>query len=221
MSSVPLATTRTTSQRPWPICRLRSPGDHPAARHRPERPPRRELRCLAARRRRGRAVDSRLSVPGVIARHAAAEYTVGHWRPSTRRSRRAGGGSLRLASARPQPGCGPTWYLAVRGGIVVPETLAGGAADLVSGLGPSPLRAGDVLPAGAALRAAAQRPTGHAVVRPADIGLAAQLRPGQSRCGSRSAAADLPVGGEQVGGGHRGEVRRAGVLAEIRDPNVP
>ena len=133
----------------------------------------------------------------------------------------ADAGSLRLASTRPQQGCGPTWYLAVRGGIVVPETLAGRAADLVSGLGPSPLRAGDVLPAGNALRAAAQRPTGHAVVRPADIGLAAQLRPGQSRCGSRSAAADLPVGGEQVGGGHRGEVRRAGVLAEIRDPNVP
>jgi hypothetical protein len=40
---------RTTSPRPWPICRRRSPVDLPAARHRPERRPQRELRCLAAR----------------------------------------------------------------------------------------------------------------------------------------------------------------------------
>src|ERR1019366_4647669 len=138
MSSEPLATTRTTSQRPWPICRRRSPGDHPAAHHRPERPPRRELRCLAARRRRGPAVDSRLSVPGVIARHAAAEYTVGHWRPSTRRSRRAGGGSLRLASARPQQGCGPTWWLGGAGGVVAPRGAGGGGRRGGGGGGPPP-----------------------------------------------------------------------------------
>ncbi|MDH6136480.1 biotin-dependent carboxylase-like uncharacterized protein [Kitasatospora sp. MAA4] len=41
-------------------------------------------------------------------------------------------------------------YLAVRGGIAVPPVLGSRSADLLSGLGPAPLRSGDRLPVGAA-----------------------------------------------------------------------
>ncbi|MEU8690190.1 biotin-dependent carboxyltransferase family protein [Streptomyces sp. NPDC048665] len=41
-------------------------------------------------------------------------------------------------------------YVAVRGGIAVAPVLGSRSADLLSGLGPEPLRAGDVLPLGAA-----------------------------------------------------------------------
>ncbi|WP_441248704.1 biotin-dependent carboxyltransferase family protein [Kitasatospora sp. McL0602] len=41
-------------------------------------------------------------------------------------------------------------YLAVAGGIAVPELLGSRSADLLSGLGPAPLRAGGLLPVGPA-----------------------------------------------------------------------
>ncbi|MGF1431654.1 biotin-dependent carboxyltransferase family protein [Kitasatospora sp. LaBMicrA B282] len=41
-------------------------------------------------------------------------------------------------------------YLAVRGGIAVPAVLGSRSADLLTGLGPTPLRAGDLLPVGPA-----------------------------------------------------------------------
>lgn len=41
-------------------------------------------------------------------------------------------------------------YLAVSGGVEVPPTLGSRSADLLSGLGPAPLRVGDQLPVGAA-----------------------------------------------------------------------
>lgn len=44
-------------------------------------------------------------------------------------------------------------YLAVAGGIDVPPVLGSRSTDLLSGLGPAPLRAGDVLPLGAPRRA--------------------------------------------------------------------
>ncbi|MEY9948011.1 biotin-dependent carboxyltransferase family protein [Kitasatospora sp. GAS1066B] len=40
-------------------------------------------------------------------------------------------------------------YLAVRGGIAVPPVLGSRSADLLTGLGPAPLRVGDLLPVGA------------------------------------------------------------------------
>lgn len=43
-------------------------------------------------------------------------------------------------------------YLAVRGGIVVAPVLGSRATDTMSGLGPPPLAAGDILPIGAATR---------------------------------------------------------------------
>jgi KipI family sensor histidine kinase inhibitor len=46
------------------------------------------------------------------------------------------------------PPSGLRTYLAVRGGLAVPATLGSRASDTLSGLGPDPLRAGDVLPVG-------------------------------------------------------------------------
>ncbi len=51
------------------------------------------------------------------------------------------GVELRLGLAR----VGVRTYLAVRGGIAAPETLGSAATDLLTGLGPAPLRAGDRL----------------------------------------------------------------------------
>jgi len=51
---------------------------------------------------------------------------------------------LRLAA----PGSGLRTYLSVRGGVDVPPVLGSRATDTLSGIGPNPLRAGDVLPVG-------------------------------------------------------------------------
>jgi biotin-dependent carboxylase-like uncharacterized protein len=47
------------------------------------------------------------------------------------------------------PAVGLRSYLAVRGGIGVPPVLGSRSTDTLSGLGPAPLRSGDVLPVGA------------------------------------------------------------------------
>ncbi|PRY49970.1 biotin-dependent carboxylase-like uncharacterized protein [Geodermatophilus tzadiensis] len=47
------------------------------------------------------------------------------------------------------PPSGLRTYLALRGGIDVPPVLGSRSTDVLSGLGPAPLRAGDVLPVGA------------------------------------------------------------------------
>jgi biotin-dependent carboxylase-like uncharacterized protein len=54
------------------------------------------------------------------------------------------GRTLRLAA----PSAGLRTYLAVRGGVDVPPVLGSRATDVLSGLGPAPLRVGDVLPVG-------------------------------------------------------------------------
>jgi biotin-dependent carboxylase-like uncharacterized protein len=56
----------------------------------------------------------------------------------------ADGQSLRLAS----PLVGLRTYLSVRGGIDVPAVLGSRATDVLSRLGPAPLKVGDVLPVG-------------------------------------------------------------------------
>jgi KipI family sensor histidine kinase inhibitor len=56
------------------------------------------------------------------------------------------GGVVRVGA----PAAGLRSYLAVRGGIDVPPVLGSRSADLRSRLGPAPLRAGDLLPVGAA-----------------------------------------------------------------------
>jgi KipI family sensor histidine kinase inhibitor len=54
------------------------------------------------------------------------------------------GAELRIGT----PAAGLRTYLAVRGGIDVPAVLGSRSADLLSRLGPAPLRAGDLLPVG-------------------------------------------------------------------------
>ncbi|HEY8372482.1 MAG TPA: biotin-dependent carboxyltransferase family protein [Pseudonocardiaceae bacterium] len=56
----------------------------------------------------------------------------------------AAGDVLRIGTPR----TGLRVYLAVSGGVAVPEELGSRSTDLLSGLGPAPLRAGDVLPLG-------------------------------------------------------------------------
>ena len=46
------------------------------------------------------------------------------------------------------PQAGLRSYLGVRGGIAVPETLGSRSYDTLSGIGPAPLRSGDVVPVG-------------------------------------------------------------------------
>ncbi|MBW0254736.1 urea amidolyase family protein [Cellulomonas sp. PS-H5] len=62
------------------------------------------------------------------------------------------GGVLRTGTATR----GLRLYLAVRGGVDVPRVLGSRSADRLAGLGPEPLRAGDVLPVGAQVVDAAQ-----------------------------------------------------------------
>jgi biotin-dependent carboxylase-like uncharacterized protein len=54
------------------------------------------------------------------------------------------GHTLRLAVPR----VGLRSYLSVRGGVAVPAVLGSRATDVLSGLGPAPLKAGDLLPVG-------------------------------------------------------------------------
>jgi len=46
------------------------------------------------------------------------------------------------------PSAGLRTYLSVRGGVDVPPELGSRSTDVLSGLGPAPLRAGDLLPIG-------------------------------------------------------------------------
>jgi KipI family sensor histidine kinase inhibitor len=64
------------------------------------------------------------------------------------------GSVLRLSA----PATGLRTYLAVHGGIDIPPVLGSRSADLLSGLGPRPLRAGDRLPVGSALAHAGVEP---------------------------------------------------------------
>ncbi|GAA1700167.1 biotin-dependent carboxyltransferase family protein [Fodinicola feengrottensis] len=57
------------------------------------------------------------------------------------------GGLLELGS----PATGMRTYVAVRGGIDVPPVLGSRSTDVLSGLGPAPLAAGDRLPVGSAI----------------------------------------------------------------------
>jgi KipI family sensor histidine kinase inhibitor len=107
------------------------------------------------------------------------------------------GGTVRVGA----PAAGLRSYLAVRGGIDVPPVLGSRSADLLSGLGPPPLRAGDLLPVGAPGPAAAARPADgpRAAVLPA-AGQPAELRviPGPRDDWFAAGALDLLCGGTYV-----------------------
>jgi KipI family sensor histidine kinase inhibitor len=93
------------------------------------------------------------------------------------------------------PAAGLRTYLAVRGGIDVPAVLGSRSADLLSRLGPAPLRAGDLLPVGAA---------GHAGTAAAGGGTAppgGTAHPGGT---ARPGAAGREAGGSSRAGPRRG-----------------
>ena len=95
------------------------------------------------------------------------------------------GGLLRIGA----PAAGLRTYLAVRGGVDVPAVLGSRSADLLSGLGPAPLRAGDLLPLGSAgpagaINTPAARPgPGRRAARPARPSCG--CGPGRGMTGSR------------------------------------
>lgn len=72
------------------------------------------------------------------ARCTGTPYAAPTWVPA--------GSTLRLGA----PVSGLRSYLAVRGGVAVDPVLGSRSTDLLSGLGPAPLAAGDVLPVGTA-----------------------------------------------------------------------
>jgi biotin-dependent carboxylase-like uncharacterized protein len=78
---------------------------------------------------------------------------VGHAAPFLLRD----GAVLRLG----RPRSGLRTYLSVRGGVDVPPVLGSRSTDVLAGLGPAPLRAGDLLPVG--------RPTGEPTVDVAPV----------------------------------------------------
>ena len=94
------------------------------------------------------------------------------------RAANPGCGPASSHSARRSPG--PRTYVAVRGGIDVPKVLGSRSTDLLAGLGPDVLAAGDRLPIGRSVRpmpgvdvAAVPEPEGGEVV--------VQLQPGPRR----------------------------------------
>jgi biotin-dependent carboxylase-like uncharacterized protein len=120
-------------------------------------------------------------------------FGTGFWLPA--------GGVLRLGASR----AGLRTYLAVRGGIAVPPVLGSRSADLVSGLGPPPLRPGDRLPVGGPGQEG-QRGRGE---------LAATGLAGTGLAGTELAGTGLP-GTELAGTGLAGtEVTRGPVLLTV------
>jgi KipI family sensor histidine kinase inhibitor len=97
----------------------------------------------------GRAVlrfgcDAVVAVTGAAAEVTVDTGTVGTSAGYGVALRVPAGAVLRIGA----PPAGLRTYLAVRGGIDTPLELGSRSADLLSGLGPKPLRAGDVLPIG-------------------------------------------------------------------------
>ena len=77
------------------------------------------------------------------------------------------------------PAVGLRSYLAVRGGVDVPEVLGSRSTDTLSGLGPAPLRAGDVLRVGSL--AADEPVVDVAAVRPPSTRPVVRVLPGPRR----------------------------------------
>jgi biotin-dependent carboxylase-like uncharacterized protein len=77
------------------------------------------------------------------------------------------------------PPVGLRSYLAVRGGFDVPKVLGSRSTDTLSGLGPPPLRAGDVFPVGTL--AADEPVVDVAAVRPPTAGAVVRVLPGPRR----------------------------------------
>ena len=109
------------------------------------------------------------------------------------------------------PAAGLRTYLAVRGGINVPAVLGSRSADLLSRLGPAPLRAGDLLPVGTAGHAGPAAPSDTAA--PPD-----STAPPDSPYPDSTAppgTAGPEVGGASRAGRHRGPGRTAPVELRV------
>jgi biotin-dependent carboxylase-like uncharacterized protein len=120
------------------------------------------------------------------------------------------------------PPVGLRSYLAVRGGIDVPEVLGSRSTDTLSGLGPAPLRAGDVLPVGAL---AAEEPVVDvAAVEPPTAGPVIRVLPGPRRDWLQPAAWTALISAEWTVSpdSNRVGLRLAGPrLARARDDELP
>jgi KipI family sensor histidine kinase inhibitor len=101
------------------------------------------------------------------------------------------GGLLRAGA----PAAGLRSYLAVRGGVSVPPVLGSRSADLRSGLGPPPLRPGDVLPVGEPPAEAAAAAPGAATVMPAAEPAVLRVIPGPRDDWFAPGALELLCGG--------------------------
>jgi KipI family sensor histidine kinase inhibitor len=121
--------------------------------------------------------DARIAVAGApVPVHVKLPDEAGYDPPAGSAFAVPAGSAVRLGS----PGTGLRSYLAVDGGIDVAPVLGSRSTDLLSGLGPDPLRAGDLLPLGPAgvqasgreLRAA----RGHESTVPAGPGAEVELR---------------------------------------------
>jgi biotin-dependent carboxylase-like uncharacterized protein len=120
------------------------------------------------------------------------------------------------------PPVGLRSYLAVRGGIDVPEVLGSRSTDTLSGLGPAPLRAGDVLPVGAL--AADEPVVDVAAVRPPSADPVVRVLPGPRRDWLQPAAWTALTSGEWTVSpdSNRVGLRLAGPrLSRARDDELP
>jgi biotin-dependent carboxylase-like uncharacterized protein len=86
--------------------------------------------------------ELQVALTGAPAPATVDEHPVGYFAPIAL----AGGQVLRLG----MPPVGVRSYVSVRGGLDVPAVLGSRATDTLSGLGPRPIRSGDVLPIGPA-----------------------------------------------------------------------
>ena len=86
--------------------------------------------------------ELQIALTGAPAPATVDEHPVGYFAPIAL----AGGQVLRLGT----PPVGVRSYVSVRGGLDVPAVLGSRATDTLSGLGPRPIRSGDVLPIGPA-----------------------------------------------------------------------
>jgi biotin-dependent carboxylase-like uncharacterized protein len=121
-------------------------------------------------------------------------------------------------------------YVAVSGGLVVPEVLGSRSADSLSGLGPAPLADGDVLPVGPAHPPqpvdAPRLPTADGVLRVSEGPRAAWVAGGVRRLAERtwtvqtdSNRVALRLVGEPLGRAREGELPSEGlVLGAVQVP---
>lgn len=126
---------------------------------------------------------------------------------------RAPGGSTLTLHA---PARGLRTWLAVRGGLDVPRVLGSRSRDVLSGLGPEPLRAGDVLAYGTAFDGLPEPPEPAWLGRPRVVDRVPVVEPVAPSAGGRAPVVDLPaVAGPRLD--HLDAAGRAALWEAVRD----